>query len=122
MLQFKYEDNANQDGPRQSPMTTDRLEKLRQKRAQLDAQIKDAEARARQQARKDDTRRKIILGALAIEHMTTHPGSTFALKLAELIDTYVTKPSDRSLLNGLLSNHATQSRTNTDTLRNQFGR
>ena len=122
MLQFKYEDNANQDAKPHSPMTTDRLEKLRQKRAQLDAQIKDAEARARQQSRKDDTRRKIIVGALAIEHMTTHPGSTFALKLAELIDTYVTKPSDRSLLNALLSNHASQARPNTDTLRNQFGR
>ena len=40
------------------------LEKLKQKKKQLDARIKAAEAREKSKARKLETRRKIILGGL----------------------------------------------------------
>ena len=49
-----------------------RLDRLKLQRAQVDAKIKALEARNRTQSRKDDTRRKIITGALALEHMQRH--------------------------------------------------
>lgn len=78
---------------------TSRLEQLKKKKAQLDAQIKQAEARARQQHRKDDTRRKILIGAIAKDHMDMHPDGSFAKELSALLDEYVTRPKDRELLN-----------------------
>lgn len=78
-------------------MPLSRLEKLREKKAQLDAQIKGVEARARQQTRKHDTRRKIIAGALALHHMEKNPEDSFSKKLARLLDEYVTRPHERKL-------------------------
>ena len=80
-------------------MTSSRLQKLRDKKAQLEAQIKDAAARERQQYRKDDTRRKIILGAFALEHLEKNKNSAFAKTLLPLLDEYVTRAQDRDLLN-----------------------
>lgn len=79
-------------------MSDSRLQKLLDKRAQIEAQIRDAAARQRQQERKDDTRRKVIIGALAKEHMDKNPGSEFARKLRSLLEEYVTRPSERNLL------------------------
>lgn len=73
------------------------LEKLKLKRDQLDAQIKLKQARLHQQARKDDTRRKIIAGALALEHATTNPDSDFGKKLFRLLDEYVITDRERAL-------------------------
>ena len=73
------------------------LEKLKLKRDQLDAQIKLKQARALQQARKDDTRRKIIAGALALEHATSNPTSEFGKKLFRLLDEYVITDRERAL-------------------------
>ncbi|OYV24712.1 MAG: hypothetical protein B7W99_00870 [Rhodospirillales bacterium 20-58-10] len=84
--------------PRQKP--TDRIEALRQKRAQLDAQLKAAEARATEQARKEDTRRKVIAGALALEHMSKNPNSEFAKIMGKLLDEYV-RTNDRYLFPSL---------------------
>lgn len=78
-------------------MSTGRIETLRKKRDQLNARIKDAEARERQKKRKEDTRRKIIAGALALEHMAENPDSEFAKTLGKLIFRYVKKPKDREL-------------------------
>ena len=81
-----------------SPMAKSRLDKLKEQRAQLDEKIKVASRRESQQRRKADTRRKIIAGALALEHMEKNPGSAFAKKLASLLDEYVTKPNERKLM------------------------
>ena len=78
-------------------MSISRLEKLRQQKAQLDAKIKGLEARTRQQARKNDTRRKIIAGALALHHMALNPDDPFSKKLSRLLDEYVTRPYEREL-------------------------
>ncbi len=80
-------------------MSDARLQKLLEKRAHLQAQIKDATSRQRQQHRKDDTRRKVIIGALALEHMEKNKTSPFAKTLWPLLDEYVTRPQDRALLN-----------------------
>jgi hypothetical protein len=77
--------------------TTDRLELLRQKRDQLDAQLKALEARKKQAERKADTRRKVIAGALALEHFEKNPDSEFGRSLFRLLDEYVVRPHDRAL-------------------------
>lgn len=74
-----------------------KLDALQKKAAALDAQIKAVKARERENARKLDTRRKIIVGALALNHMEKNPGSDFSKKLAALINEYVAKPYEREL-------------------------
>ncbi|MBL4746244.1 MAG: hypothetical protein JKY08_07725 [Flavobacteriaceae bacterium] len=46
----------------------EKLQSLGQKKARIQAQINAEESKVRKKARKDDTRRKIIAGALALEH------------------------------------------------------
>lgn len=53
--------------------TTIRLESLREKQAQLQARISKLENREKQQARKDDTRLKILIGAAMLADTAHHP-------------------------------------------------
>ncbi len=85
--------------PRKS--TTDRLQTLRQKRDQLDSKLRLLEARQKQAERKADTRRKVIAGALALEHFGANPDSEFARVLMRLLDEYVVRPHDRVLFSCL---------------------
>jgi len=80
--------------PRQK--TTDKIEALRLKQAQIAAQLKAAEARQNEAERKADTRRKVIAGALAVEHMQKNPKSEFAKVMVKLLAEYV-RPNDRHL-------------------------
>lgn len=77
--------------------TTDRLEILRRKREQLDAQLRALEARSKQAERKADTRRKVIAGALALEHFEANRDSEFGRIMFRLLDEYVVRPHDRML-------------------------
>lgn len=86
--------------PRRS--TNDRLQTLRQKRDQLDAQLRLLESRQKQAERKADTRRKVIAGALALEHYEANPGSEFARVMTRLLDEYVVRPHDRILFPSLV--------------------
>jgi hypothetical protein len=81
--------------PRKS--AADRLKTLRQKREQLDAQLRGLEARNKQAERKADTRRKVIAGALALEHYEKNRDSEFHRILFRLLDEYVVRPHDRAL-------------------------
>jgi hypothetical protein len=81
--------------PRKS--TADRLQTLRTRREQLDAQMKALEAREQQALRKADTRRKVIFGALAREHYEKNPDSEFRRIMFRLLDEYVIRPHDRAL-------------------------
>lgn len=69
------------------------LEALIEKRKRLDEQIRAKKARIRSEQskrrRKEDTRRKIITGALALEHASKHPDSSFARTLMSLLEAYV---------------------------------
>lgn len=76
--------------------TLSRVEKLKAKQAQLAEEIKKLEARESQQARKDDTRRKVIAGALALEHAEKNITSDFAKKLIALLEEYA-RPNERRL-------------------------
>jgi hypothetical protein len=84
---------------RQKPV--DKLDALRKQREQIDAQLRDLEARQKEADRKADTRRKVIAGALAIEHMEKNGGSEFGKVMARLLDEYVTRSSDRALFPNL---------------------
>ena len=77
------------------PMSTERRQKLLEKKRQLDAQIKALEARERQAERKRDTRRKVIAGALALEHAGYD--EEFGQTLFRLLNRHVTRPQDRAL-------------------------
>ena len=79
-------------------MSTTRLEKLIEKRKQIDAQIQKASAIERTKKRKADTRRKIIVGALAIENMEMHPNGSFTRELQRVLNEHVARPKDRELI------------------------
>jgi hypothetical protein len=89
-------------------MANERLQLLQQKQAelrqkflaeekQLKEKIKQLAAQESERQRKNDTRRKIITGALALEHMAQNPDSQFARTLQRLLDEYVTRPQEREL-------------------------
>ncbi|HEV7983414.1 MAG TPA: hypothetical protein VGP86_11005, partial [Xanthobacteraceae bacterium] len=95
--------------PARLKTTTDRLKILREKRDQLDAQLRALEARAKQAERKADTRRKVIFGALGREHYEKNPDSEFHHIMFRLLDEYVVRPSDlfSELVEADLQRHAT---------------
>ena len=67
------------------------------KLAQLQARLKAQKARDREKQRKLDTRRKIIAGALTLEHMGRNPDSDFTRIMAMLIDQYTLGDRERAL-------------------------
>lgn len=90
--------------------TKDRAELLRRKRDQLDAQLKALEARNKQAERKADTRRKVIAGALALEHFEKNRDSDFGRIMLRLLDEYVVRPHDRALFPDLPSPDSAEGR------------
>ena len=71
------------------------------------ARLEKFEAAKAERERKLDTRRKIIVGALALEHMAQNPKSAFAAELGALLNRYVEKLPDRALLGLALIDPAT---------------
>lgn len=74
---------------------SEQLAKLETKKSQLDARIQKKKAQVRGQQRKDDTRRKIIAGALALEHMAHD--KKFRAVMGALIEEHVTRENDKRL-------------------------
>lgn len=73
----------------------EQLADLETKRGQLDARIQKKRAEVSGKKRKQDTRRKIIAGALALEH--AEQDSEFAATLNRLLKNHVKRPEDRKL-------------------------
>ena len=73
----------------------EQLADLQQKEAQLQARIQKKKAEVSKMNRKRDTRRKVIAGALALEHMSHDP--KFAATMQRLLGQNVTRPEDRKL-------------------------
>lgn len=71
----------------------EKLAELKEKERQLKARMQRETAKMKSQARKDDTRRKIIAGALALEHQD----SGFQATLHKLIGENVERDADRAL-------------------------
>jgi len=80
------------------PTNEKRMELLRARRSQIDAELSRLEARLRTGERKADTRRKILLGALVMQAMEAEPERIGAWA-KELLETRLTRPRDRSLFN-----------------------
>ena len=80
-------------------MSQDERAKLLEKKARIDARLKALAIADQKQKRKDDTRRKIITGALALEHATIN--AEFGAQLASLLNRYVERPEDRALFDFL---------------------
>ena len=82
--------------PRQRTDSADRLSTLQQRLERVQRQIRLETTRQKDQARRNDARRKIIAGALALEHFEKNPDSEFARTMLRLIDEYA-RPDDRPL-------------------------
>ena len=74
----------------------ERIQKLEQQAAKIDRELRKARNAEKKQERAIDARRKIIAGALALEHMEKNPGSDFGKTLFRLLDEY-TRPHERHL-------------------------
>lgn len=75
-------------------MTT-KLEQLKQKQSALIARIKQEEAKQKTRTRKDETRMKILLGAMLLEEMRSSTKTNE--KIRERLKIYLTKERDRQL-------------------------
>jgi hypothetical protein len=78
----------------------ERLQKLQERRDQLNAQLAAMEARAKQTQKKQDDRRKILLGALVLADLDTRP--ELRNYLAERLPGFLVRPEDRKLFAALL--------------------
>lgn len=78
---------------RKSP--NQQIEALEKKKAQIDARLAKKKAQLRGQSRKEDTRRKIIAGALALEHMAHD--NKFRATMEKLLRENVTRENDKRL-------------------------
>ena len=73
----------------------EQLADLQQKESQLQARIQKKRAEVAKLNRKQDTRRKIIAGALALENMAQD--EQFSATMQRLLHDHVTRPEDRKL-------------------------
>ena len=73
------------------------LEKLKQLKAQKQAIEARERTKQKEQERKNDTRRKILLGSMFLKKMKNDP--SFELVTKEALDKYLTKDRDRQLFN-----------------------
>ena len=75
--------------------TTERLKKLEQQRARINAEISRVRAREQDKARKHDTRRKILAGSMLLQ--LVEDGEWPAEKLRARLDSYLIRDDDRAL-------------------------
>lgn len=71
------------------------LEALKAKKKQIEAKITALNARQQKEAKRLDTRRKVVAGAIALEHCEHDPN--FKELLGSLLDRFLTRPVDREL-------------------------
>lgn len=73
------------------------LESEIKRRGQIDARISKRTARERQQFRKNQTRRKIIAGAIVLKYAEKNPRGLFSKMLFWMLDQYVIGEKERRL-------------------------
>jgi len=76
-------------------MAISKLDKLNEKRAQLNAQIQALKQKENQKKRKEDTKRKILIGGVVIKMLNS--GEMPKDRLQQILDTHLVKDSDRAL-------------------------
>lgn len=83
--------------PREKKTPEQQLAELKRKQDQIKARIQKTNAKLQGEARKKDTRRKIIAGALALEHAAID--QAFGDTLNRLLFRHVERSDDRALFN-----------------------
>lgn len=73
------------------------IDKLKAKKAALEARLRQEYGRERANQRKADTRRKILAGAAVLSEAEARP--EFNAQLQKLLQRFLTKPEDRALFN-----------------------
>jgi hypothetical protein len=73
----------------------ERLAELEAKKAALEAQMQAIQARQNERHRKDDTRRKVLVGAAVLAEAEKDPAAM--RKLMTLLDKHLTRPVDRAV-------------------------
>jgi hypothetical protein len=79
----------------------DEIEQLRKQREQIDARLKAAEARQKEKEQQEEERRKTLAGTVALRFMAANPDNELTRVLSDLLDKYITRPSDRALFSAL---------------------
>lgn len=74
----------------------DKLEALRKRKEQLQAQIAAQEAKEKAKARKEDTRLKVIVGAAILADVNLHPETRAGV--AAVLERAITAQRDREFL------------------------
>lgn len=78
-------------------MKKDKLDALTKKRDQINAQIQAIKAREQAQHRKDDTRRKVLVGGVVLKMLKI--GEMPQERLNQILDKHLEKEADRALFN-----------------------
>jgi len=76
-------------------MTTSKLDQLTKRREELNAQIQAFKAKENQKKRKEDTKRKILIGSVVMKMLKT--GEMPQERLNQLLDKHLEKKADRKL-------------------------
>lgn len=74
----------------------EKIEELEAAKAKIAARIKVEKNKLRKKNRKDETRRKILVGAVVLSHMQHN--DEFAEAIMELLGKYTLRPADREFL------------------------
>ncbi len=82
----------------------ERLLALKERQERLRTQVAALEARTKEQQRREDTRRKIIVGGAVLAHAALHP--EFARTLHEVLKVAVTRDIDKNAVADLLESPA----------------
>ena len=77
-------------------MKSDKIEKLKKQKQQLEMRIKKMEALEKQRERKRDTRRKILIGSYYIKQAVDNNEWS---NLVAVMDKFLKRDSDRTLFN-----------------------
>lgn len=83
---------------------SDRIASLKAKKEQLAVKLTSLEAKARQEDRKRDTRRKIVVGAAVLAALDKEPG--LAVLVRKVLAAGVTRENDRGVVADLLGSDA----------------
>ena len=76
-------------------MATTKLDQLTRKREQLNAQIQALKVKENKKKRKEDTKRKILIGGIVLKMLCT--GEMPQDRLTQILDKHLTKDADRAL-------------------------
>lgn len=76
---------------------TDKIEQLRQQRERITKAIRAEENKLKDKERKDDTRRKILVGALIMTEAENDPA--LKSRIEQLLKDNLTRDDDRALFN-----------------------